>query len=410
MTSNSTVVKFRTPKDSPEKTDLAKTLSALPWRSRAQSILDLMGYNATQSLTGDSCCAKTSYAHQMGANSLSSFCDEVSVDEADVINELNALHLSSSYGIPGNSPEDILAEYKQVADILGRDPVSSSEVMDAISYGKNLKITSLKSLNRDLESKIDEGNLKISSLERIVDEKDAELVETRNKYEEKISNLQDNEIKIKEDFRNRLQEMRDQHAIDIKHSEEVLAQKLEKQFEDRVEKLNQDHKINMEALAEEKASAIKSLQDVIDNEMVSLQDFDSVNLENDQLRRINRENLVRIKDYADKLESLENSDYQEIENQMEELREKLSKLQQAYLVMEDACMKYKHYSMKVKKRLEKYEEDAKKEVAKIAGVKDNKNSRKRKTAKRERRDISHYVIAFVGISAVVGSYLLMTGY
>src|SRR5690554_1121634 len=103
MQKNNTVLKFPHGGASFDKKNLSESLQSLPWRLRAQSLLDLMGYHESDSLDGNACCAKNSHAGQLGVKTLGELCEYLDLSEEEIVGELSALHLSSKKSISGDT-------------------------------------------------------------------------------------------------------------------------------------------------------------------------------------------------------------------------------------------------------------------------------------------------------------------
>lgn len=412
MNQNNTVLKFPHGGASFDKKNLSQSLGSLPWRLRAQSLLDLMGYHESDALDGSACCAKNSHASQMECKTLSDLCEYLGLEESEIVNELSALHLSSKKSISGDTPGDILSNHKQVVSVLGREPINSSEVMDAISYVKDSKISSLTSLKVELEEKIGVRDKRIVDLKEELVLKDREIESAKKELSEKVNQLEHSIHGLKERHTKEIGDLVRHHEEELSRTSISIRQEVARDFESQIESLNRSHKQETEKLKEHHHSAVSQLQNIIDQEMVSIQEFDRTNLENEQLRDINRDNLTKIKDLTSKLEMLGDDNFTEFEKEMKELKFKLSQLEQAYIVTQEACVKYKQITKKLKEKLAK---EAEKKIEKVA-LKEAAVKEKRKTKvssergqSKESKDdegMPSWVVPVVVTSVMVISYFL----
>lgn len=412
MQKNNRVVEFPYGGASFDKKNLSESLKSLPWRLRAQSLLDLMGYHESDALDGTACCAKNSHAGQMGCKTLAELCEYLGLEETDIVSELSALHLSSKKSISGDTPSDILSNHKQVVNVLGREPINSTEVMDAISYVKDNKISSLTSRKIELEDEIGVKNKKIDDLHLQVKSKEREVEEARKELSGKIESLEQSMHGLRVSHDREINDLVKRHQDELLRSNEATRQEVTREFEAKIDRLNRDHEVEAEKIKEDHQQAIDQLKHIIDQEMVSIQEFDRANLENEQLRDINRDNLIKIKTLTSKLEMLSDSNFTSLESEMSELKEKLAKLEQAYFVTQEACIKYKEVTKKLRAKLAK---ETEKKVQKVA-QQDTSRQEKRKAKltsgnsqssnSEEAAGMPGWIVPVIATSVVVISYFL----
>lgn len=357
MQKNSAVLKFPHGGTSFSMETLSDSLKSLPWRLRAKSILDLMGYQDPVTLTGDACSAKNSQSDQMGIKTLSELCLKFGLSEEASVSEINALYLSSKKSISGETPSDIISNYKQVTNVLGREPINSAEVMDAISHVKDGKISSLTMKADALSSELGMKNKEIKNLESIIKSKDQEVHQAREELAEKVGGLEQSITGLKQAHEMEINELRKSHQNELMVTSEAIRSKVASEFEGKMEELLSSHHAEMSKAKEGHQEAITELNRIIDHEMVTVQEFDLSNLENEQLRDINRNNLVKIKELTSRIEMLGDGDFSEVESELADLKVKMSKLETAYLVTQEVCVKYKNYSRRLKELLAKEAEE-----------------------------------------------------
>lgn len=237
MTKTANVVELN-PKaslNSGEFNDITKTLSVVNWSLQVQTILGALGLPVSDNLEKqETALPNGSLAESFGHKTIGAFItrskDELglSKDWAEWTSQVKAHRLKSTYNIYSDSPKEIIAQFDDITQFLGRSPATATEyhyTKDSILSRKR------QEAERSHKMQINDQRERITDLMKRLETEASQLIEERKSTENlelKLSTtIRDMEMKLNEAKRNHDTELERRLTLQLRELETNFSQQLE---------------------------------------------------------------------------------------------------------------------------------------------------------------------------------------
>lgn len=297
-----------------------------------------MGIESSPKIELGSPVSRSSEFYDMGFNTLGEACSGLALDGSEIERSIRCFYYSEYLGAPGETQEQVFESYQDVRRALGRDPVSPTEYSRVESKIRDARIANLELQKEEIEKKASEAMVELRSAEEEIKVRESVISRLKGESLEMKSNLESQIAGIKKKHKSRIEEIIEDSKKRLSNAvSEAVEREKERSSEERrsLLKEKEDEISKIRAEGEERYCR---LQSHVESNFVSLSQYNALKLECDQLRDINRDNLV-------KLNNAENADYKSREEhhleQIEGLRARLRKIESAYIAMEKAYKTYK---------------------------------------------------------------------
>lgn len=237
MTKNANVVELnpRSALASGEFNDIIKTLSVVNWSLQVQTIVGALGIPISENLeNADTQLPMGSVAESLGHKTVGSFITSpkenlgLSKDWSEWASQSRAFRLKSTYNIYSETPREIIAQFDDVAQVLGRSPSTATEyhfTKDTILARKR------QESERNHKMQINDQGERIADLMKRLEAEASELTQERQNtaaLEAKLTaTIRDMEIKLNEAKRNHDTELERRLTLQLRELETNFAQRLE---------------------------------------------------------------------------------------------------------------------------------------------------------------------------------------